>query len=165
MEAIANQLAGIESSQEKQPETGELVIISEPAAATVYLDDALIGKAPLKLENIPACEHKLKFLADGDVQKEGKVTVNPGKSNKVQVELEKKKGGKKWIWIGSTTVLAGAGGAVYFFFSLKRKRSPRLKAENCPNRPDVREFRQFDHSAGIPKRRIPLCHQIDFQVA
>jgi tetratricopeptide (TPR) repeat protein len=57
---LINEIAYIAKTLELLP-PGQLEIISDPPNAEVYLDAKLQGKTPLKLDNIAAGKHRLRF--------------------------------------------------------------------------------------------------------
>ena len=57
---FVNEMVHISTTLELLP-PGQLEIASEPPNAEVYIDEELKGKTPLKLENIAAGKHRLRF--------------------------------------------------------------------------------------------------------
>ncbi len=69
------------------PADGNLVLTSEPEGAAVTVDGVFAGRTPLELDLSPGVPHRLSLSKAGFDGAEREVTVAPGRSQAVAVEL------------------------------------------------------------------------------
>ena len=131
-----------EGSAPAPTSTGALAVASDPSRAAVYVDGRFVGRTPLKVERLPAGNHRVRLVKDGYLENGRVVTVVAGKSSSLEVGLtagnvsevvpaEPAAGGgqvstgsggssKKWLLIGA----AAAGGAAAAVIIAKRNQPP-----------------------------------------
>jgi hypothetical protein len=106
------------------PEVGDLTVATDPSGATVYVDGALVGRTPLRLEKVSAGDHRIRVAKDGFLDNARVVAVAAGKQTNVTTKLTVNTSGSpkpvaqdpadsgllsnKWLWIGAA---AGGGTA------------------------------------------------------
>jgi TolB-like protein len=128
MESVSNQIAATAKGKDDRVDqaTGTITINIEPRGAEIYLDGALVGSAPLVLNNIASGEHQVRIEHKGFESLNRPVTVVDGTTTDLNLSMrpaaetassdqnevkEEKSGGSTWLWIGGAAVLAGGGAA------------------------------------------------------
>ncbi len=71
-----------------QPLPGQLTVTSTPPGVQVYIDDTLLGTAPLIRETIPAGNHVLRCTQDAYQAREQQITMPPAGRQRVDCELQ-----------------------------------------------------------------------------
>ena len=92
MEIVANDIANRVTGQKPATEvvkTGSVVIESDPKKAEVYLDNNLIGNAPVSLKEVTVGPHTIKVMFKGFDTEEKEIVVNTDKETKLKIELKK----------------------------------------------------------------------------
>jgi hypothetical protein len=69
------------------PRTGSLFISASVDGASVYVDDELVGTAPLTRDDVPAGRYRLRVEAEGHEPFTTEVRVRAGQRNRVEVTL------------------------------------------------------------------------------
>lgn len=86
---IANRVTGKEDTQPIVVKTGNVRVEAKPKRAEVYLDNKLIGNAPVSLKDISFGTHTIKVVAKGYDPEEKEIVVNQKKEIKHKIELKK----------------------------------------------------------------------------
>ena len=66
---------------------GSLLIESDPAGATVYVDGRVAGQTPLKLTSAPTGVHRVRLELVGYLENSQLVTVTDGKETRLKTKL------------------------------------------------------------------------------
>ena len=92
-----------------RPQSGGLVVISDPPRADAFLDGRSLGKTPLAFEGLPAGIHRLTLRRDGFDPYEARVTLEPESPHVVDARLS---GPPVYLWVeareGSHVYLNGS---------------------------------------------------------
>jgi hypothetical protein len=72
------------------PTTGMVSVFSQPAAATVFLDDQRVGETPLNLTELTPGEHRIRLELDGYPTWSSPVIVEAGGAEKLLAILQRK---------------------------------------------------------------------------
>jgi LPXTG-motif cell wall-anchored protein len=107
------------------PGTGTLSIVTNPAGASVYVDEVKWGVSPATIPGIAAGTHTLRLEKAGYQNLSVPVTVTDGKTAEYSLALEPAAGssnGMLPLIAGAVVILALAGSGVYLY--TKRKKSP-----------------------------------------
>jgi len=127
-----------------EKQLSHLVVSCEHKQATVKLDDKLVGKAPMKLDQylIPG-RHRVVATAPGFVTKEEDLSLLPGDTKtlnlKLYTEEEWTKYKRKWSPVGpivvtiSGVVVAGTGGLLFWLGDQKVKKEEQRIEDECPS--------------------------------
>ncbi|HEM49066.1 MAG TPA: PEGA domain-containing protein [Caldithrix sp.] len=86
---IANKVTGGQEQVEVAIKTGSISIEADPRKAEVYLDNNLIGNAPVSLKEVSPGSHTVKISAKGYDPEEKEIVINENKETKLKVELKK----------------------------------------------------------------------------
>ena len=90
---IAKKLSGgeeVEPTPLKVKEAlANLTLATIPIGATVYIDGIKLGLTPTNLGEVKAGKHSLRFTKSGYIDKETDITIEPGESKVVTVDLER----------------------------------------------------------------------------
>ena len=92
METVANDIANRVTGQapvEVPAKTGSVVVEVDPKKAEVYLDNNLVGNAPMSLKDIAVGPHAVKIMCKGYDMEEKEIIVNADKETKLKIELKK----------------------------------------------------------------------------
>jgi hypothetical protein len=106
--------------------SGALAVTTDPSGASVYIDEALVGRTPLSLDGLAAGEHQVRISKPGYLENRRTVRVEAGVPLSLELRLTPDTSGatttaaaaapgdsifaNKWFWVG----VAGAGGAAAF---------------------------------------------------
>ena len=85
---IANRVKG-EVEVEVEMKTGSILVEAKPKKAEVYLDNNLIGNAPISLKEISFGTHTIKVTTKGYDPEEKEIVVNQEKETTLKIELKK----------------------------------------------------------------------------
>ena len=66
-----------------------LTLVTVPIGATVYIDGIKLGLTPTNLGEVRAGKHSLRFTKSGYIDKETDITIEPGESKVVTVNLDR----------------------------------------------------------------------------
>ena len=72
----------------REPATGAVRVVTEPAGAAVELDGRLLGPAPRREEGVAPGEHVLRCVLAGHVDRSARLEVRPGATTNVTLRLE-----------------------------------------------------------------------------
>ncbi len=101
-------------------ETGTLIISSNPADATVYLDSVMVGKTPLKLTSVPSGSHLVEIKSPGYLTCSINVIISENKPTEIAPEMVKS---SIDVPLSPLTPIAGCiAAAVLILISGQRKR-------------------------------------------
>jgi tRNA A-37 threonylcarbamoyl transferase component Bud32 len=74
-------------------ESGSVHITSRPSGATVYLDDARMGKTDIIIHAVPVGSHKLSLELEGYAKVEQIISVKSGRTTRIPLALGRGEGG------------------------------------------------------------------------
>ena len=168
MEVEAESLAGDETA-------GTLTVITEPAAATVYVAGRPRGETPVEVVGLSAGDQRVTIVKDGYINNSRVLALAPNSAERLSVELtaaaaegsaaalqeDSEEGGGSgwWKW----AALAGGGGAAAFLL-LPKNKPPIAGANVTPNgsgMAGLTEYR-FDGSGSSDPDNDRLTHMWDF---
>jgi len=114
-------------------DTGDLSVITSPAGAQVWVDDALIGTSPVTLPDLAAGNHTLRLEKAGYRRKTAVVGVDPGIVSEYTIALDPDSGGIGWTVpvIAAIVIVAAGAGAAAWYLRKRRPREPRYRDGNA----------------------------------
>ena len=72
------------------PTAGALTVISQPSGATVYVNDAQVGRTPLTLASLVPAAYRIRVELDGYPAWSSSVRIEAGASEKLIAFIEKR---------------------------------------------------------------------------
>ena len=109
--------------------TGQVQIASDPAGASVYVDDELVGQTPA-LQRLTHGRHRLLFVKDGYRQHRQNIKV-PVQGNRIQVTMER-------LPPGTLVIMVTPWADVWVNGELKGPQTSRYKATLAPGKYTIR---------------------------
>jgi hypothetical protein len=76
-------------NETKEPMVSSISVVSVPGEADVYLDGQILGKTPLKLDDVLTGRHTLRVVKQYFQPEELEIKIVKGRENRFQIQLEK----------------------------------------------------------------------------
>ena len=90
MQSISNELSGLKRTQPAQVvQTSKISVTSKPDNSDVYIDNNLIGKTPVNMQEVSPGEHQIKIQKSGYAPFEEKITIETGKNKSFSADLKR----------------------------------------------------------------------------
>ena len=89
-EAVDPSAAVSQTTNPPTPTAGALMVLSQPSGATVYMNDAQVGRTPLTLVAIAPGAYRIRVELDGYAVWSSSVLIEPGASEKLIAFIEKR---------------------------------------------------------------------------
>ena len=119
--------------QESSPGSGDLSVITSPAGAQVWVDDAVIGTSPVTLPDLAAGNHTLRLEKDGYRKKTAVVGVDAGVVSEYTIALDPDSGGIGGIVpvVAAVVIIAAGAGAAAWYLRKRKPKEPRYRDGNA----------------------------------
>jgi len=106
----------LEQKRSVKPEPsdkGGVVVQTEPAGATVYFNEKLVGTSPFKIKELPIRSYQVKIIKEGYEVWEQDVSIKAGETEEISAQLDLKRPKPENLWkdpyLGMEFVFAKGG--------------------------------------------------------
>ncbi|MEJ2545675.1 MAG: PEGA domain-containing protein, partial [Calditrichaceae bacterium] len=89
MQSITNELSGLQKTPTPAVQTSKISVNSIPDNCEVYIDNRLVGKTPINLQEVSPGQHHLKVQKSGYASFEEKISIETGKSKSFSADLKR----------------------------------------------------------------------------